>query len=635
MDERSGGTGGRKIEAGFGATGEALPRMPLRIVVISELSARDLKTGKSQESRRRIRIDRQSFDEVMAGFGLCLFLDVPDRLSGGDKPLIVEIPIESLKSFKPDAVAARIPATKDLLALRESLADLRSAKVKVSDVRSLLASLQTRSAVLDGVRRALDSSPGAAAEPRAASAAAPGAQAPASDGGGGLDSLLSMVDEPASDSAAARGADLQRLDALVRHIVSSERTAERVDGRAVEASIKEIDAALSAQIDEVLHHPEFRRVESAWRSLRFLTDRIDFQQPIQLEILSSGRDTMIELYDEIVHVPEAQGISHEPLGLLLVDQLFDRGPGDIELMRQLSERGASLSVPIIVSGGASFLGLQRTGDLGKKSGAAELFSGPDNAKWQGLRQSGPSRWLGVVANRFLLRPSYAPGENAARGFDYTERLPGGDDVRLWGNPGWAIAALAARSFARIGWCTDIMGQRSSGMIEDLPVRPHQHGSEAVAFPLETIVSDDVERDFTANGVMALSSALNSDRAYLRFAPTAHTPQHYQDPTDRARAKLQSTLPFQMFVGRLINYAMMVESVIVPGRAADQITAGYDRALRELISTAGAVPKDAVVVGVEPNADDPSRQDLNLRVRWPGFQSLPGAGEIELRWPIAQ
>lgn len=632
MDERGGGTGGRKVEAGFGATGEAIPRMPLRIVVVSELTARDLRTGKSQESRRRVRIDRQSFDEVMAGFGLRLFLDVPDRLSGGDKPIIVEIPIENLKSFKPDAVAAQIPATKDLLALRGSLADLRSAKVKLSDVRSLLASLTTRSAVLDGVRRALESHAGDA--PRAAAAGPVAQQAPAA-GGGGLDALLSMVDEPASDSQAARGADLQRLDALVRHIVASERTAERVDGRAVEASIKEIDAALSAQIDEVLHHPEFRRVESAWRSLRFLTDRIDFQQPIQLEVLSSGRDTLIDVYDEVVHVPEAQGISHEPVGMLLVDLMIDRGPEDVELMRQLSERGASLSVPIIVSGGATFLGLQRTGDLGKKSGSAELFAGADNAKWQGLRQYGPSRWLGVVVNRFLLRPSYAPGENAARAFEYTEKLSGGDDVRLWGNPGWAIAALAARSFARIGWCTDIMGQRSSGMIEDLPVRSHPHGSEAVAFPLETIVSDDVERDFTANGVMALSAALNSDRAYLRFAPTAHAPQHYQDPTDRARAKLQSTLPFQMFVGRLINYAMMVESAIVPGRGADQIASGYDRALRALISTAGAVPKDAVVVAVEPNADDPSRQDLNLRVRWPGFQSLPGAGEVELRWPLAQ
>ena len=152
--------------------------------------------------------------------------------------------------------------------------------------------------------------------------------------------------------------------------------------------------------------------------------------------------------------------------------------------------------------------------------------------------------------------------------------------------------------------------------------------------METVLSDAVERDLTANGVMALTAKLNGDKAVLRFAPSVHSPGHYQDPTDKARARLQSTLPFQMFVGRVINYAMLIEGRLVPGRTAEQIAADYDRALRGLIGSAGAVPPDAVQVAVVPNEDDTSRQDLHLRVRWPGFQSLPGSGELELRWPLA-
>ena len=74
--------------------------------------------------------------------------------------------------------------------------------------------------------------------------------------------------------------------------------------------------------------------------------------------------------------------------------------------------------------------------------------------------------------------------------------------------------------------------------------------------------------------------------------------------------------------------------MVPGRGPEQIAAAYTQALRGLIGTAGAVPPDAVKVEVPPNEEDPSKQDLHLKVRWPGFQSLPGAGEIELRWPLA-
>jgi predicted component of type VI protein secretion system len=179
-----------------------------------------------------------------------------------------------------------------------------------------------------------------------------------------------------------------------------------------------------------------------------------------------------------------------------------------------------------------------------------------------------------------------------------------------------------------------MGQRSAGMVEDLPVRPYERpGAETVSFPLETAVGDAVERDLSQSGMMALTAALNSDRAYLRFAPSAHAPSHYQDPMDKARSRLQSTLPYQLFVGRVVNYCMMIERSVISGRSAEQISAGYDQALRALMSTAGAVPQDAVQVGVVPNADDPSQQVLHMRVTWPGFKSLPDAGRLELTWPI--
>jgi type VI secretion system protein ImpC len=605
--------------------------MPLRVVVLAELTARDLRTGKSTEARRKIRIDRQSFDEVMAALSLRAFLDVPDRLSDSSKPLIVELEFSNLKSFGPDAVAGQIPGTRDLLKLRAALVDLRSGKVRVADVRNVLSSLETQSAVVQSVRRALEAPPAQAPAPAPEPASTPPAA-------GDLDALLSMVEAPEGASAeTSRGADLTRLDALIRHLVQSEHASERVEGRAVEAAIREIDAALSAQIDEVLHHPEFRRLEATWRSLRFLTDRTDFQQPIRLEVISTGREALLSVYDEVIHAPESQGISQEPLAFVVADQLFDRTPEDVDILRALSERGAHLSMPILASAGSGFLGLSRTGDLAKASQVRDTFSRPEYAKWQGLRQSGPSRWLGLVFNRFLLRAAYAPGERSARSFDYVEGIPGGaDDLRLWGNGVWALAALAIRSFVRIGWCTDLMGQRASGMIEDLPVRLFERpGAEQVSFPLETTIADDVERDLSANGLMAITAALNSDRAYLRFAPMAHAPQHYQDATDRARARLQSTLPFQFFVGRLLNFAMLIENAIVPGRGAEEITASYDRALRSLLATAGSVPPDAVKVAVVPNEEDSSRQDLYLKVAWPGFQSLPGAGAVEFRWPLAR
>jgi type VI secretion system protein ImpC len=442
-----------------------------------------------------------------------------------------------------------------------------------------------------------------------------------------------MVDT--SSQATATGADLGRLDALVRHLVSSQRTSDRVDGKAVDAAVREIDAAIAQQIDEVLHHPEMRRLEAAWRGLRFLTDRTDFEHPVHIDVICAGREEMLSIYDELIHTPEAQGLSTEPVSFVVVDQIFDKTPEEIDLLNALAERGAALSVPVLTSVGAPFLGLSRPAELARTSGLAARFKGPEFVKWNGLRESGASRWLGVVFNRMLLRPAHGPADKDPQSYAHVESIPSGaDEIRAWGNPVWALASLCTRSFARIGWCTDIMGQRAAGTVEDLPLRLYERpGAENASFPLEAIITDEVERDLSNNGTMTLSAALNGDKAFLRFAPTVHTPQHYQDPSDKARARLQSTLPFQMFVGRLINYAMMIEGSMVPGRGAEQIAAGYDRALRGLLATAGAVPPDAVAVAVPPNEADPSRHDLHLKVRWPGFQSLPGAGDLELRWPL--
>jgi len=266
MDQEHREDGVKRVEAGFGASGEPLPEMPLKLVVFSELMPRDLRSGSSSERRQRVRIDRQSLEQVMAGFGLRAFVDVPDRLAGGKDPLIVEVEIRDLKSFRPEALAERVPAAHDLLRLRGALSDLRSAKLRLADVFSLLGSLGSRSAVLERVRNALETE---------AAAPAAGSPAPPAPTEGGLDALLEKVAIPDASSgpAAGRGADLNRLDALVRQLVRSSRTSDQADPRAVEGAIREIDAAVSAQVDGLLHHAEIRRLEAAWRGLFFLIRR--------------------------------------------------------------------------------------------------------------------------------------------------------------------------------------------------------------------------------------------------------------------------------------------------------------------------------------------------------------------------
>lgn len=590
----------KDVRFGFGegeTAPESFPVMPLKVVALAELNPRGLTGSPSPAGTKRIQVDRSSFNDVLKEFSLRLSLAVRDRLGGSPEPLILDIPLPDLKSFRPEAVALHIPGARGLLALRENLEALRQGKTTYGEVHPRLAALAADPAVPPAVRQAL-----AGSETRVLPSPPP-ASAPLP---GGLESLLAQVDAP---SSAAAGAAMASLDGFIKDLVRSGGHALPLDSKTLAGAIQALDTAITAQTAEVTGHPEFQRLEAAWRGLRFFIERTDFEKEIRLEVVATGRETLLQVFDELVYGPESQGISPEPIGFILVDQPFQNTPQDLETLQALAERGAALSAPVLAVAGAGLLGLE-PGQERLPDSLRQRFGTDAYAKWRGLRESGPSRWLGLIFNRFLLREG------------------------LWGNPSWAFAVLAVRSFARSGWCTDLMGQRPSGTLEDLPLRELSiRSGEPVPFPLEFLISDQSERDLTEAGVMTLSAAPGTDKAFLRFAPSVHAPAHYQDPLDKARAKLQSTLPFQMFVGRVINFALLIERQIVPGRTGDQVTAAYTEALRSLIGTAGAVPADAVQVEVLAGEQDPSTHDLKLKLRWPGFQSLPGAGDLELRWPL--
>ena len=56
--------------------------------------------------------------------------------------------------------------------------------------------------------------------------------------------------------------------------------------------IAEIDAKVSKQLDQILHAPEFQKIESAWRGLKFAIDRIEFRENIRCELLNCSKDDL-------------------------------------------------------------------------------------------------------------------------------------------------------------------------------------------------------------------------------------------------------------------------------------------------------------------------------------------------------
>src|SRR5438132_3870315 len=64
----------------------------------------------------------------------------------------------------------------------------------------------------------------------------------------------------------------------------------QVVSKDVETNIKywigEIDKKLSAQLNEVMHAPEFQRLESTWRGLKYLVDQTETGESLKIRVLN-------------------------------------------------------------------------------------------------------------------------------------------------------------------------------------------------------------------------------------------------------------------------------------------------------------------------------------------------------------
>jgi type VI secretion system protein ImpC len=382
-----------------------------------------------------------------------------------------------------------------------------------------------------------------------------------------------------------------------------------IDRRAADGLIAEVDRYLSAQLDRVMRHPEFGRIEAAWRGLKFLIDRVDFREPIRLEIIPAGREKLAQVIETLVEEPAPDA----PVAAVVTDFEFGASGPEMELLRGAAEAAAQLQAPLLASVGPSFFGKASAGEVARISNLRAHLEAPEYVKWRGLAEAEASRWVGLAFNRFLLRSG--SDESGARG------------EGLWGNPAWAVGALLARSFAATGWAGHITGVRGGGAIEDLPLAEHLLPSgDTTQIPLETIFLKDRQYDFFEAGFMVLQCGENQDAAILLQSPTAHRPEKYSDARETEISRWRATLTYQMVASRFVQHLAPLLSSLVTSGSPSEIQAWIERGLRRLANL------DALEVRIQESKERPGFWDLHLRIRpGPAIWTLPV--DIELELPI--
>jgi len=376
-------------------------------------------------------------------------------------------------------------------------------------------------------------------------------------------------------------------------ILADADTNSRVRRRAL-VLIARIDAMLSRQVDAILHHPRFQRLEASWRMLAWLVDQTDGMRGIKLRVLNATWGDITRDLERASEFDQSQVFARiytdefdmpggEPYGIVLADYEVTASPRDVAALRGLADVAAASFTPIILSASPKLFGLDTFAQLSANLDLTALFQGTEYTAWRSLRGRDDTRFLGIALPRVLLRTPWRADGSRRDGFLYNEDATGADGARwLWGHSGVVLVAAVLRSYGQWGWFADIRGVRTDaeggGLVTTLPAAWFMTDRRGIAgrLALEVALSERHERELAELGFVPAHPPRLAHGVVLHSNQSVHRPPHYDRPAARANAKLSSMLQHAICAARFAHYVkVMTRDRIGSFQTAEAIERGMN------------------------------------------------------------
>jgi len=103
-----------------------LKELPFVVGVLGDFSGQPAQQLPRVKDRKLIEIDRDNFDQVLAGMAPRLAMRVDNKLTNDGSKMNVELKFNSLQDFEPDNVVQQVEPLRKLVDARQKLRDLLS-----------------------------------------------------------------------------------------------------------------------------------------------------------------------------------------------------------------------------------------------------------------------------------------------------------------------------------------------------------------------------------------------------------------------------------------------------------------------------------------------------------------------------
>src|SRR5438132_2677919 len=379
-----------------------------------------------------------------------------------------------------------------------------------------------------------------------------------------LDQVIAAT-RPQTSKEAERSKDFfkQFIDQVVKP--------GQVISKDVETNVKywigEIDKKLSAKLNEIMHHPDFQKLEATWRGLHYLVHHSETGENLKIRVLNVNKQTLQKDLEKAVEFDQSAlfkkvyeeeygQLGGQPYGMLVGDYEFARTPDDVGLLKLLSNVAAAAHAPFVSAASAKLFGFDSYTELPNPRDLAKVFDGVEYAPWKSFRESEDSRYVALTLPHVLGRLPYGENFKRVTEFNFEEFVDGKHhDKYLWMNAAWPYAARITDAFAKYGWMARTRGVEGGGKVEDLPVHtfPTDDGDVAMKCPTEIAISDRREFELSNLGFLPLLHSKNRDFAVFMGAQSCQKPKTYFDASANANAELSAKFNLILNTSRFAHY----------------------------------------------------------------------------------
>ncbi len=385
------------------------------------------------------------------------------------------------------------------------------------------------------------------------------------ESGGLLDQILTEGRMARDDFQKERAKDM--IGEFVSQVMTGQLTMSKNMDVAINARIAEIDRLITAQMNEIMHHEDFQKLEGSWRGLNHLVKESETNTQLKIRVMTVTKKDLLKDFERAlefdqsslfkkIYEEEYGTFGGAPYGALIGDYEFGNHPQDMALLEKMSQVAAAAHAPFLSAASSELFGWDTFSEMTDVRDVSKIFDRTEYMKWRSFRESEDSRYVGLTLPHVLGREPYGEATRPTETFRFEEDVDGKDHKKyLWSNAAYALGTRLTEAFSMHGWCVAIRGVEGGGLVQGLPTHTFEtdEGEVAMKCPTEVAITDRREKEFSDNGFIPLVHCKNTDYAAFFATQSAQKAKKYDTDDANANARLSTQLQYIFAVSRFAHY----------------------------------------------------------------------------------